>query len=68
MTKNLDSVHQVVTTEMIRTSKSWDGIELSDYLDESPELVAKKYVFPFVQKLGWYHQPSCDEFRHSGTG
>ena len=36
---------QVVSTELIRTSQSWDGVELPDYF----ELVAVKYVFPAVQ-------------------
>ena len=35
---------QVVSTELIRTSQSWDGVELPDYF-----LVAVKYVFPAVQ-------------------
>ena len=37
---------KVVNTELIRTSQSWDGVELPDYLQGKPELVAVKYVFP----------------------
>ena len=37
---------QVVSTELIRTSQSWDGEELPDYFQGRPELVAVKYVFP----------------------
>ena len=48
---------QVVSTELIRTSQSWDGVELPDYLKGKPELVAVKYVFPAGQKLGWHHHP-----------
>ena len=48
---------QVVSTELIRTSQSWDGVELPDYLQGRPELVAVKYVFPAGQKLGWHHHP-----------
>ena len=48
---------QVVSTELIRTSQSWDGVELPDYLQGRPELVAVKYVFPVGQKLGWHHHP-----------
>ena len=48
---------QVVSTELIRTSQSWDGVELPDYLQGKPELVAVKYVFPAGQKLGWHHHP-----------
>ena len=43
---------QVETTELIRTSQSWDGVELPDYFQGRPELVAVKYVFPAGQKLG----------------
>ena len=48
---------KVVSTELIRTDKSWDGVELPDYLLGRPELVAVKYVFPAGQKLGWHHHP-----------
>ena len=48
---------QVQSTELIRTSQSWDGVELPDYLKGRPELVAVKYVFPAGQKLGWHHHP-----------
>lgn len=46
------TVQQVTSEELIRTSQSWDGVELPDYLQGSPELVAVKYVFPAGQKLG----------------
>ena len=48
---------KVESTELIRTSQSWDGVELPDYLKGRPELVAVKYVFPAGQKLGWHHHP-----------
>ena len=32
-------------------------MELPDYLQGKPELVAVKYVFPVGQKLGWHHHP-----------
>jgi len=47
----------VQSTELIRTSQSWDGVELPDYLQGRPELVAVKYEFPAGQKLGWHHHP-----------
>jgi len=50
-------VAKVVSTELIRTSQSWDGVELPDYFEGRPELVAVKYVFPAGQKLGWHHHP-----------
>ena len=57
----------VQATEQIRTSQSWDGVKLPDYLQGCPELVAVKYEFPAGQKLGWHHPPrrkSRDKTRH----
>ena len=51
------SASKVESVELIRTSQSWDGVELPDYLQGKPELVAVKYVFPAGQKLGWHHHP-----------
>ena len=51
---------QVRTTELIRTSQSWDGVELSEYLQGRPELVAIKYEFPAGEKLGWHHHPAMN--------
>ena len=51
------SVQSVQSSELIRTSQSWDGVELPDYFEGRPELVAVKYVFPAGQKLGWHHHP-----------
>jgi len=47
----------VKTTELIRTSQSWDGVELPDYPQGRPELVAVKYEIPAGQKLSWHHHP-----------
>ena len=56
--KSSNNVANTVTKEeLIRTSQSWDGVELPDYLKGKPELVAVKYVFPVGQKLGWHHHP-----------
>ena len=52
-----NTVQTVSSTELIRTSQSWDGVELPDYFQGRPELVAVKYVFPAGQKLGWHHHP-----------
>ena len=48
---------KVESTELIRTSQSWDGVVLPDYFKGHPELVAVKYVFPVGRKLGWHHHP-----------
>ena len=52
-----NSTPSVKITELIRTTKSWDGMELPDYLQGRPELVAVKYEIPAGQKLGWHHHP-----------
>jgi quercetin dioxygenase-like cupin family protein len=54
---NNNGAQKVESTELIRTSQSWDGVELPDYFKGRPELVAVKYVFPAGQKLGWHHHP-----------
>jgi len=51
------TAQEVTNEELIRTSQSWDGVELPDYLQGRPELVAVKYVFPAGKKLGWHHHP-----------
>ena len=51
----METSAQVETTELIRTSQSWDGAQLPDYLQGRPELVVRKYVFPAGQKLAWHH-------------
>ena len=55
--KNDNFTPSVKTTELIRTTKSWDGRELPDYLQGQPELVAMKYEIPAGQKLAWHHHP-----------
>ncbi len=52
-----NTAQEVKSEELIRTSQSWDGVELPDYLQGRPELVAVKYVFPAGKKLGWHHHP-----------
>jgi quercetin dioxygenase-like cupin family protein len=52
-----NAAQTVKSEELIRTSQSWDGVELPDYLQGRPELVAVKYEFPAGQKLGWHHHP-----------
>jgi quercetin dioxygenase-like cupin family protein len=56
-TQEDNPVQKVQSSELIRTSQSWDGVELPDYLLGRPELVAVKYVFPAGKKLGWHHHP-----------
>lgn len=53
-------MEQVETTELIRTSQSWDGAELPDYFQGRPEIVAIKYEIPQGQKLGWHHHDAMN--------
>ena len=52
-----EGVPQVRKTEMFRTGRSWDGVELPDYPEGRPELVCIRYEFPVGQKLEWHHHP-----------
>ena len=47
----------IKTTELVRTSQSWDGVELPDYLQGKPEIVGMKYEIPAGQKLGIHYHP-----------
>lgn len=55
--QNEDPNTEVVTTELVRTSQSWDGAQLPDYLQGRPEIVGVKYEIPAGQKLGWHDHP-----------
>ena len=57
VTQEENPVQQVRGTELTRTSQSWDGVELPDYLQGRPEVVVIKYEIPVGQKLGWHHHP-----------
>ena len=46
-----------VSTELLRTSRSWDGAALPDYPQGRPEIVTVKYEIPAGQKLGWHDHP-----------
>ena len=54
---NQTSPTTVTSTELFRTSQSWDGAELPDYPVGRPELVARRLVFPAGCKLGLHHHP-----------
>ena len=44
----------VTSEELIRTSQSWDGAELPEYLQGRPELVAVHYEISPGKKLDWH--------------
>ena len=52
-----DNAQKVVSTELLRTSQSWDGVELPDYPQGRPEIVGIKYEIPAGQKLGMHFHP-----------
>ena len=56
-TQNDNTPQEVRSTELIRTSQSWDGVDLPDYLVGRPEIVGVKYEIPAGQKLGWHDHP-----------
>ena len=58
--QNEECAQQVETTELIRTSQSWDGALLPDYPQGRPEIVGMKYLIPAGQKLGMHHHVSLN--------
>ena len=52
-----DNITAVQKMELKRTSESWDGTALPDYLKGKPELVVMRYIFPVGSKLPWHHHP-----------
>lgn len=45
----------IKTTELIRTSQSWDGAMLPDFPQGQPELRVIRLEFPIGAKTGWHH-------------
>ena len=45
----------IKTTELIRTSQSWDGATLPDFPQGTPELRVIRLDFPVGAKTGWHH-------------
>ena len=46
---------KIKTTELIRTSQSWDGAMLPDFPQGKPELRVIRLDFPVGAKTGWHH-------------
>lgn len=46
---------KIKTTELLRSSQSWDGAALPNYPAGRPELIVKQMVFPVGAKTGWHH-------------
>ena len=45
----------IKTTELIRTSESWDGAMLPNFPQGQPELRVIRLDFPIGAKTGWHH-------------
>ena len=50
-----DAEGEVKSIELLRTNQSWNEVELPEYPQGRPELVAVKYIIPPGKKLGWHH-------------
>ena len=46
---------KIKTTELIRTTQSWDGAMLPDFPQGKPELRVIRLDFPVGAKTGWHH-------------
>ena len=46
---------EIQTTELIRTSRSWDGSLLPDFPQGTPELRVLRLDFPVGAQTGWHH-------------
>lgn len=49
------TIMAIKTTELIRTSQSWDGALLPDFPQGRPELRVIRLDFPVGAKTGWHH-------------
>ena len=49
------TIMAIKTTELIRTSQSWDGAFLPDFPQGRPELRVIRLDFPVGAKTGWHH-------------
>ncbi len=45
----------VKTTELLRTSQSWDGAQIPNFPQDNAEIVSIRYEFAPGEKLAWHH-------------
>ena len=50
----------IQTTELIRTSQSWDGVQLPDFPKGKPELTVLQMTFPVGAVTGWHHHTAVN--------
>ena len=48
-------IMNIKTTELLRSSQTWDGAALPAYPSEHPELIVCRTEFPMGAKTGWHH-------------
>ena len=53
--KQVQQDMRIQSTELLRSSQSWDMTALPDYPSGRPELVVNRMVFPVGAKTGWHH-------------
>ena len=52
--------NEIKTTELIRTSQSWDGVVLPDFPKSKPELTVLRMTFPVGAVTGWHHHTAVN--------
>ena len=45
----------IKTTELLRSTQTWDGAALPAYPNGKPELIVNRMTFPVGAKTGWHH-------------
>ena len=58
--KAKDMKIEIQTTELIRTSQSWDGVQLPDFPKGKPELTVLRMTFPIGAVTGWHHHTAVN--------
>ena len=53
--QNKEDMEEVKTTELLRTTQSWDGAQIPPFPRENAEIISIRYEFPPGKKLGWHH-------------
>ena len=52
--------NEIKTIELIRTSQSWDGVQLPDFPNGKPELTVLRMTFPVGAVTGWHHHTAVN--------
>ena len=52
--------NEIKTKELIRTSQSWDGVQLPEFPQGKPELTVLRMTFPIGAVTGWHHHTAVN--------